>query len=224
MPVILPEYFLNQTKISIVNKHDFDNIKDRLSKFEAIDFNLFIPQTMMGLSSEEILTVQFAFWFCHAVERDLDNILKVSFKNMEEALGKTPVELLDFIKKYHGISFEKVDPDHPDYDQGKIYFNDRIDIVEKLCGKSEHTKFLRKVKEIRNDLAHGRISMLAYEGINLCDPEAKRRLLFDYVKQALTIDEMPKEGGFVNDLTQEQNKEIDVIYKNWLDSKKMGDK
>jgi len=194
---------------------DLEAIRERLATFSDEDFSKFLAETMLGLSPHQIHTIQFAFWFCYIVEYELDKILQKSFKNMESVMGKTPKELLDFIKNKYKIKLEKVNPDDPGHDPKNITFNDKIDIVEKIDGKSAHTEILREIKDLRNDISHLRIHNLAYKGENLLDNKVKERLVLNYVKQALEIEDMEKEGGITNESSEEQKRRVDDLYRKW---------
>lgn len=195
---------------------DPKNLKTMLSLYSDDDFNLFIPKTMLKLSDSEIKTIQFAFWFCHAVESDLDSVLRLAFKQMEMVEGKTPEEIVEFVKNKYKIRFEIVDPTNPKHDPNNISFNDRIDIVEKMDGTSDHTKFLRDIKDIRNNLSHGRIKDLTYKGQSLFLKETKEKLVFDHIEQMINTKNNKSVGGVANQLTQEEQKRVNEKYQNWL--------
>lgn len=186
--------------------------KTMLEAFTDTDFNSYIPKTMLRLSQKKIDTIQFVFWFCHIVERDLNDVLQQAFQNMESIMGKTSEKIIDFIKEKYKIRLEKIDPNNPKYDLECITFNDRIDIAEKSMGKSDHTRFLRKIKKLRNDLSHGRIDDLTYEGKDLAEIEVKRKLIFDWIKQGLEIGDVKSEGGIENELTKQDKRRIDELY------------
>jgi hypothetical protein len=173
-------------------------LDESLTRYSSEDFSFFVPKAMLNMSLEEIYTVQFAFWFCYIVEKDLDTALQESFRRMESVAGKTPVSELRFIKETYGIDFRKVDQTNPKYNSKDITFNDRIDIVEKIRGTSDHSEFLREIKEIRNALSYGRITDIKYKGKSLKDNEVKKNLVKDYIKQALSINSMEHEGGAMN--------------------------
>ena len=207
--------------MNIMNEEEEElrSVREKLETFASVDFNLFIPKTMLGLSHEEIYTIQFAFWFCYVVEHDLNTALQQGLRNMESVMGKTPEEVANFIKEGFEIRWERVDPDDPKYDPESITFNDRIDIVEKIRGRSDHTRFLRKIKKLRNDISHGRIYRLTYEGQDLSNNDTKKQLLFDYLKQLLGMENMESEGGMINKLTKEENARVEKLYREWLNKK-----
>ncbi|MBU1130782.1 hypothetical protein KJ840_01480 [Patescibacteria group bacterium] len=193
-----------------------EELKKSLVKYSEEDFNLFIPKTMLKLSTSQIKTIQFVFWFCYIVEKNLDDMLKLAFRNMEKIEGKTPQEMIEFIKTTYKIDFKKVDPTNPSHDPDALTFNDRIDIVEKIMGISVHTKFLRKVKSLRNNLSHGRIYSLEYEGNSLLNNQVKAKLLEDYIQQAINFDKMESLGGVVNNFSEEQKKSVNKKYEKWF--------
>ena len=194
-----------------LNKENLENVKSYLSRFSDKDFSIFITKKILELSDSEIATTQFAFWICYEIEQTLDNFLRSSFKQTEELMGKTPEEIIDFVKKVYQIKFEIVNDESPKYDPINICFNDRIDILEKMFGINNYTKFLRKIKSIRNDLSHGRIKNLSYENESLNLKKTKEKLISDYLKQMVSFDENPT-GGVMSQLTPEQNEIIRKIY------------
>ncbi|CAN5739840.1 hypothetical protein BH11PAT2_BH11PAT2_00510 [soil metagenome] len=103
---------------------------------------------------------------------------------------------------------EKADPTQPGFDIRNITFGDRIFFSEKLRGESAHTKFLWKVKKLRDDLSHGRIETLSYEGGNVFDKKVKAQMLTDYITLMNGIDDQA-EGGFMATLTETEKIEIE---------------
>ncbi len=169
-------------------------LKDTLLIYTETDFASFVPKSILRLSETERLTTEFAFWFCHSVEQDLSNVLKVSSEAVRAEFGEWTKEISDFIKEKHKVKLDKADPAHPDYNSSEITFGDRIFFVEKMRGNGAHVSFLWKVKKIRDDLSHGRISELSYEGKNLVDIEVKRKMIMDYITLTTSIENEPIGG------------------------------
>jgi hypothetical protein len=190
---------------------DEQEILKVLKKYSEKDFSTLIPRTMLKLSESETLTVEFVFWFCHIVEQDLNEVLAGSSKMVSEILGPTSKELNDFIRKEYGIKFEKVDPSHDDYNDKDVTFGDRINFVEKLRGKTPSTSFLWKVKNIRDDLSHGRIKELSYEGQKIVNITTKEKMISDYISLSLNIDN-EKEGGIAAQLTDDDKKRVNELW------------
>ena len=185
---------------------------DALARFSDKDFTNFIPNIMLRFSETERLTVEFVFWFCYVVERDLDTILKQSAEHTKLILGSISKETDDFLIEKYGIDLAKIDPTHPDYDAATVTFGNRIFFVEQLRGKTKHVKFLWKVKKIRDDLSHGRIKDLQYEKENLIEITTKRKMLSDYITLCLDM-ENEEPGGFISQLTDDQKDAIDSLWR-----------
>jgi len=183
-----------------------------LPKYSSEQFSTLVPKGMLGLSDSQIQTVQFAFWFCYTLEKDLADVLQEAVSKTKVILGKTEPETYEYMRKEYGIKFEVVDEDHPKYDPYSIVFNDRIEIVEKIRGKDNFTEFLRKVKEIRNDLSHGRILELSYEGKSLFEDATKATLLRDLIANSIGFPERG-EGGALEDQSPEDRARVDALWK-----------
>lgn len=182
-------------------------------------FNTFIPEKILKLSSPRIETVQFVFWFCYSVEKQLNEISQLGWKTQEKIEGKASKEVLEFIEKEYKIKVEKIDSTHPKFDVSDIMFNDLIDILEKISGTSDFTRFLRKIKGLRNDLSHLRIEELKYDGEDLLDNKVKSKLLSDYIQLMNKFNDMKWEGGLINQLSEEDKKRIDIKYNKWKENR-----
>lgn len=193
---------------------DEQKILNLLTRYSDKDFSTLVPKMMLRLSESETLTVEFAFWFCHIVEQDLNEVLATSAKVTNKILGPSSEELDEFIRSKYKVKFEKVDPSHSDYDPREITFGDRIDFVEKLQGETLHTKFLRKIKMIRNDLSHGRIKNLSYEGKDIANTAVKAKMISDYIILSLNIDK-EEVGGAVGQFTEEEKKRVDNLWEKY---------
>ncbi len=62
------------------------------------------------------------------------------------------------------------------------YFTDKIRLYEGMSGKNNVTGILWKLKKIRDDISHGRIHALAYEGKDLLLRATKEKILMDYLR------------------------------------------
>lgn len=184
-----------------MTQNNQEQLSSLLSQFSNEDFRMYIAKRVLGLSEEEVLTVEFVFWFCHAIEQQLRSVLAEAWENMEGELGVAPPELHAFLKQEYGFKTEKVAPSHPDYDARNVTFGDLIHYVELLRGKTPHVNFLWKVKNIRDDLSHGRIQELEYENHSLFAKETKIKLIKDNLRLIMNIKE-EKEGGFIGKINK----------------------
>lgn len=68
----------------------------------------------------------------------------------------------------------------------KLHFGDKISIVSDLYVKNPNNdalvKLLRKVNDLRNNVAHGRFSELIYGGHHLSDSKGQLKLINDFGK------------------------------------------
>lgn len=182
-----------------------------LPKYSSEQFATLVPKGMLGLSDSQMRTVQFAFWFCYIVEKNLTDVLQEAINKTKEMLGETQPEVDKYLREKYGIKFEVVDEDHPKYDACSIVFNHRIEIVENMRGKDAHTDFLRKMKMIRNDLSHGRILELSYNEESLFEDTTKAELVRDYISGMLNFEERG-EGGALQDQTPEERARVDALW------------
>ena len=49
-----------------------------------------------------------------------------------------------------------------------------------MFGANPHVELFRKIKNLRNDISHGRVDDLVYEDLNLGTKEGKQKILIDY--------------------------------------------
>lgn len=190
------------------------DLENLLKQYSSQDFANLIPDTILKISKEERLTVEFAFWFCHSVEQDLNATLTQAANVVNEMLGKSSEDLDNFIRTNIGLKMEKVDPAHPAYRPNEISFGDRIFFVEKVRGKTAHTRFLWKIKNIRDNLSHGRIKELSYNSESLFDLETKSKMVKDYITLSKNIDS-EESSGIVGELTHEQHQRTEQLFEDW---------
>ena len=194
-----------------MNKEKLAILKTTLESYSTEDFTHLIPKSIIGLSKAQQETVQFAFWFSYIVETDLTRVLSEAIANTKNILGETQPEVDKYLREEHNIRYEIIDVDHPKYDPYSITFNNRIDIVEKMRGKDTHTNFFRKIKKLRNDLSHGRILELSYNGKSVFDDDTKREMLHDYISGMINFEERGIGGAFPTQ-DDETRKKIDNLW------------
>ena len=108
------------------------------------------------IKQEHIGAVEFMFWFCYFVEREIgDDIYEI-----EILLGKNPEEIEGMVD---GMDFG-----------GKIAFIKKHYVENP--NEDSYTALLKKIKDLRNHMAHGRLNKLEYGGYFLSDPRGQLKL------------------------------------------------
>lgn len=144
-----------------------DGNPDELIKFGAekgIDFSGLdkdIAKTMVkkkySLTDNELDAVDFVFWTSYFVERTAEELI-IDPQVLIGVPRKTMESLVN-----------------------KLHFGDKIKTIEDLyiSNKNPFIGFMRKIQDMRNDIAHGRFSNLKYGGYHLSDNRGKIKLLAD---------------------------------------------
>lgn len=142
-----------------------DGDPDTLIKFGAkngIDFSGLdknIARTMVkrqySLTDNELDAVDFVFWVSYFVERTAEELI-IDPQVLIGAPKKTMESLVN-----------------------KLHFGEKIKVMEELyiSTKNPFITFMRKVQDMRNDIAHGRFNNLKYGGYDLSDNRGKIKLL-----------------------------------------------
>ncbi|MFZ4500537.1 MAG: hypothetical protein ACOYMZ_03555 [Minisyncoccia bacterium] len=108
-----------------------------------------------SLTEEHFEAVDFVFWIAYFVEREAEEL--IIDPEVHVGARKSAMEAL----------------------VSKLHFGDKIKIIEELHTgkKDEFVKLMRKIQDMRNDVAHGRFNDLNYGGYNLSDNRAKIKLI-----------------------------------------------
>jgi hypothetical protein len=111
-----------------------------------------------SLTQEQFEAVDFIFWMSYMVEKDAEDLIVYP----EVQLGARQQAMDVFMERLH--------------------FGDKINIIEKLYTnkKDNLLKLMRKIQDMRNDIAHGRFNNLSYGGYNLSDNRGKLKLIAHY--------------------------------------------
>jgi len=111
-----------------------------------------------SLTQEQFEAVDFIFWISYIVEKDAEDLIIYP----EVQLGARQVAMDTMMERLH--------------------FGDKITIIEKLYTnkKDNLLKLMRKIQDMRNDIAHGRFDKLNYGGYHLSDNRAKLKLIAHY--------------------------------------------
>lgn len=123
-----------------------------------------LVQNKCKINDDDIETVEFIFWVVYYLERITEEFIV----GVECRVGarQEPFQMI-------------VD---------KLHFGDKIsifsDLYAKNSDKNDFVKFLRKVNDLRNAVAHGRFSELVYKGQLLSDTKGQTVLVEDFIKFA----------------------------------------
>ena len=164
-----------------------------------------ISHGVLKLTDAEVDTISFVFWIIHIAERDLYELMVIAWNSTKNKLS-TDVATIQYIRENYKIKNEIIDPTDPKYSPNDITFTDRVDIYQKICGRTKLTKFLWELKDIRNDLSHGRIKNLKYNGESLYLRETKEKILLDFI-DSLTNNDW-QNAAFWKNLTEEEKEDM----------------
>ncbi len=159
-------------------------------------------------------TISFVFWICYMAEQDLKTIIQGCWNMSKIAYPENSNNevIMNIIKNEYGIDFTKIDPEHPNYSENNLYFKDLIDIYEKFFNKTNLSTLFWKLKDVRNDLSHGRIEKLTYNNNSLYLRETKEEILEDYFTYYSEKDNLDT-SPIWNSLSTEEKKAVEEKYK-----------
>lgn len=140
-----------------------------------------ISKGHLKLNDDLIETISFIFWLCYMAEIDLDETLRKAWEVSKMACPDNS-ETKKYIKEKFGIDLKYIDVNDTDYSSKEITFGNRIDILDKILGKTNRVKLLWKLKKIRDAISHTRIDNLKYNDNDLILRETKENLLLDYFR------------------------------------------
>jgi len=111
-----------------------------------------------SFTQEQFEAVDFVFWISYMVEKDAEDLIIYP----EVQLGARQIAM-DIIME-------------------RLHFGDKIRIIEKLYinKKDNLIKLMRKIQDMRNNIAHGRFDDLDYGGYKLSDNRGKLKLIAHY--------------------------------------------
>lgn len=126
---------------------DFHNFSENIARDMVKD--------LFSLTDEQFKTVDFVFWISYFIERVAEKLIIDS--ETQSGARKVAIEAL----------------------VSKLHFGEKIQVIEDLYTekKDNFIKLMRKVQDLRNDIAHGRFDSLNYGGYNLSDNRGKIKLI-----------------------------------------------
>lgn len=125
-----------------------------------LDLGRLLVRDRYKINDDDIEAVEFIFWISYYLERLTEDSIVAGQGGAEGWKG-----IQNIINKLH--------------------FGDKIAILSDLYfekgKKDDFTKFLRKINDLRNSVAHGRFSELTYEGHRLSDSKGQQKLINDFI-------------------------------------------
>lgn len=116
-----------------------------------------IVKKRYSLSDDQFEAVDFIFWIAYFVEREAGDLIV----SPEVEVGARQIAMEAIVSK--------------------LYFGDKIKIIEELYAdkRDSFVKLMRKIQDMRNNIAHGRFDNLNYAGYHLSDNRGKMKLIAD---------------------------------------------
>ncbi len=108
-----------------------------------------------SITDNQFEAVDFIFWIAYLIEREAEEL--IIYPEVHIGARKDAMETI----------------------VGKLHFGDKINIIEKLYLEKKNglIKLMRKIQDLRNDIAHGRFDKLEYCGYDLSDNKGKIMLV-----------------------------------------------
>jgi hypothetical protein len=194
----------------------FETLKQKIKNANNEELARIISDAALRLDKEQTDTVSFVFWLSFMTENDLDQVLCGAWK-MAKEYGPSSEEVIKIIKEKYSIDIAKIDPDDPDYNPTTVYFGDKIKIYEDMFGTNSNVELFRKIKGLRNDISHGRIDGLKYEGLDLKTKEGKQKILIDYFGTTTKRDSV--EPLIFQQMSEAEKGEVKKIFEKWKKDK-----
>ena len=181
---------------------DLDILKNQIDEYDFPQLSAAIPSGALQLNQNYIHSIHFVFWLIYMSESDLNDLLKESWENAIVGASENTVhEMMQTINET--IQGErKIDPSNLEY------FSDKIKLYEFFFGEDGRATLFRKLKDVRNDLSHGRINTLTYNGEPLSELDTCKKLLKDYFDSVYEEKDWTK-SMFYKNLSDEERKLVE---------------
>ncbi len=227
--------------IDIMAKLTVDQITEMLKKVPDKKLNEAITKGVLKLSDDEIDTLLFVFGLCYMAERDMETVLTKPWKKLaqifsiesvqkakelmnnflsEEKSGDPTLEdtLVDIdpikAESIRAIVTARYRPKSIlDLDKLKT-FGEKIRAYRTIFSNNNVAEILWVLKELRDDLSHGRIHTLQYGGVSLMERIAKEKILRDYLSAVNNPDHKKSRLKDELKLSLQENDEVKRIFGN----------
>lgn len=189
-------------------KYNVEDVKKMLITVSDDKLNYAIAKGALKLNQNQIETIVFLFFLCYLSERDIETPLKKVWDKMPGVPSEIILRAKELMNEYlsdketKGLLLEDIlkkevsseiatkirQAVKESYNEKPILnidnlstFGEKIKAYEKMFAKNNVTAILWKIKLIRDDMSHGRINELKYEGQSLLLRETKVKILADYM-------------------------------------------
>ncbi|MBU6141509.1 hypothetical protein KGO95_00130 [Patescibacteria group bacterium] len=218
-----------------MGKYSVDDLKKMIPGVSEEKFLVVISKGVLKLNDEEINTITFVFFLCLLAELNMGAVLTEPWKQIEnissfEKVKEAKKLLNEFItdKKFTEPPLDEVLKGLPNEIASKIRavvidryrdksildmdnlntFGDKILAYQAIKSKNNVTKILWILKGMRDDISHGRIMELKYEGQLLVNRKVKEKLLIDYMEAFSNPDHTKSNLSSHLQFTEEEHREI----------------
>jgi hypothetical protein len=158
-----------------------------------------MAQEWYSLKDEDFIAVDFVFWIAYFVERAAKDLIiypEVSVGIREDSIkyiktlfdDEKMVELASYftIVLNSEITIEERETALT-FIIDNLYFGDKIKIIEKFYSSKNSSiiKLMRKIQDLRNHIAHGRLDKLLYDSLKLSEGKGQLKLFVDLMNVML---------------------------------------
>ena len=154
-----------------------EDVKKMIGSVSDDKLNSAVSKGALKLSDDQINAVSFVFWLCYLAERDIGFVISEPWKKLAEMFG---VEAIKPAKKF--LSEYVFGKDKEKDIENLDFLTEKIRVYQGCYGSNNVTKILWEINRLRNDVSHGRIDALVYEGNSLLLRNVKEKLLMDYME------------------------------------------
>jgi hypothetical protein len=155
----------------LLPKDPVTKVIEEAAKIEStknrLDLGRNLVRSRFKINDDGIEAVEFIFWMVYYLERLTQDVI-IETESKAGARREAIQKIVD-----------------------KLHFGDKISILSDLYienkKKDDYIKFLWKVNDLRNDVAHGRFNELTYKNYNLSGSEGQLKLINDYINFAKNV-------------------------------------
>lgn len=216
-----------------------EQVKEMLKSVPDKKLNEAITKGVLKLSDEEIDTLMFVFGLCYMAERDMGAVLIEPWNKLAkvfpaEHVARAKQILNDFLSRERDGEptlddvLEELEPELAEgirtvvlarYRPKKLLdidnletFGEKIRAYTTIFSKNNVADLLWKLKELRDDISHGRIKELQYDGVSLMERSAKEKILSDYLSAVNNPDHSKSRLNDEIKLSSEESEEVKRIF------------
>lgn len=185
-----------------------DEIKKLLAQTSDEKLNEILTKGVLRLSDNEIDTLMFVFCLCYKAELDIEAVLTVPWSKLAQKFSAETITRAKEILNVFLLREKESEPTLDDALRGvdlekaneirKVVtakyriknsiqidrldtFGEKIRAYSTMFSSNNVADILGILKDLRDDLSHGRIKKLKYNGVLLNERSAKEQILSDYL-------------------------------------------